>query len=384
MKIQQKKWTLNDGWKVIGNSTDSLNNADLVLIFGGNNALKDKNKFDEIKSWYPNANIVSSSTAGEIVGTEVSDDGLVLTAIKFEKTKLSFVEAEIDNADQSEQIGIKLAQGLDQNGLNHVMIFSDGLYVNGTPLVRGLLKGLPYNVSVTGGLAGDGPRFKETLIGFNDIAKSKKLVCIGFYGNNIKIGYGSLGGWDAFGISRTITKSKGNVLYELDGVPALSIYKEYLGDLAKDLPASGLLFPLNLNIKTDSGKEVEVARTILAVDENDQSMTFAGDMPEGVVARFMKANFDRIIDGASGAANMSIEALQNNKAELAILVSCIGRKLVLKDRVEEEVEAVREKIGDNVSIVGFYSYGEICPTAPTERQCQLHNQTMTITTFREE
>lgn len=384
MKIQQKKWTLNEGWRNIGAEGYDLGDAELILIFGGNIPLKDKSKFDEIKSWYPNANIISASTAGEIVNTEVSDDSLVLTAIKFEKTKLVFVETEINNVEESEQIGKKLAEGLKKEELNHVMIFSDGLYVNGTPLVRGLLSGLPKNVSVTGGLAGDGPRFKETLVGFNDIAKPKKLICIGFYGNNIKIGYGSLGGWDAFGISRTITKSKGNILYELDGIPALSIYKEYLGDLAKDLPASGLLFPLNLHIKTDSGKEVEVARTILAVDENEQSMTFAGDMPEGVVARFMKANFDRIIDGASGAANMSIEALGNNKSELAILVSCIGRKLVLKDRVEEEVEAVREKIGDQASIIGFYSYGEICPTAPTERQCQLHNQTMTITTFREE
>ncbi len=386
MKIEQKKWTAKNGWKTFSGESfkDISVSPDLVLLFGGNNALKDKKLFDEIRSWYPNSHIVSASTAGEIINTEVSDDTLVLSAIKFEKTALKFAEAHIDNANQSEEIGNKLASGLPTEGLTHVMIFSDGLFVNGTPLVKGLLSVLPKDVSVTGGLAGDGARFKETLVGFDNIPETKKLVCIGFYGSNIKIGYGSLGGWDAFGVSRTITKSKGNVLYELDGSPALALYKEYLGELAKDLPASGLLFPLNLNIKTDEGKEVEVARTILAVDEKEQSMTFAGDMPEGVVARFMKANFDRIIDGASGAANMSIEAIGEKKPELAILVSCIGRKLVLKDRVEEEVESVRDKIGEQSAIVGFYSYGEICPTAPTERQCQLHNQTMTITTLREE
>src|SRR5574343_184181 len=383
MKIEQKKWTVNDGWKII-KQADFTESPDLVLLFGGNAPLKDQKVFDEIKSWYPNAHIVSSSTAGEIIDTEVSDDALVLSAIKFDKTSLKFAAANINNSDESEEIGKSLASSLPHEGLTHVMIFSDGLYVNGTPLVRGLLSVLPKTVSVTGGLAGDGPRFKETLVGFDEVAKPKKLVCIGFYGTSIKIGYGSLGGWDSFGISRKITKSKGNVLYELDGSPALALYKEYLGDLAKDLPASGLLFPLNLNIKTDAGKEVEVARTILAVDEKDQSMTFAGDMPEGVIARFMKANFDRIIDGASGAASMSMESLSGNKSELAILVSCVGRKLVLKDRTEEEVEAVKEKIGAQSSIIGFYSYGEICPTAPTERQCQLHNQTMTITTMREE
>jgi len=382
MKIEQKKWTAGSGWQTFsaGNFTDA---PDIVFVFGGTEELKNVKHFEEIRRWYPKSHIISASTAGEIIQTEVTDDSLVLTAVKFDKTTLQFSQASIASAEESEVTGKKLAAGLPKEGLTHVMIFSDGLFVNGTPLVKGLLSELPKNVSVTGGLAGDGARFKETLVGFDGPAEPKKLVCVGFYGPHIKVGYGSLGGWDSFGIPRTITKSKGNVLYELDGGPALALYKEYLGDLAKDLPASGLLFPLNLNIKTEKG-EVEVVRTILAVDEKEQSMTFAGDMPEGVVARFMKANFDRIIDGASGAAGMSIEALESNKAELAILVSCVGRKLVLKDRVEEEIEAVKEKIGSQAALVGFYSYGEICPTTPTERQCQLHNQTMTITTFREE
>lgn len=382
MKIEQKKWTSENGWKTLS-SGSFTEPPELVLVFGGNALLKDKNRFDEIRSWYPKSHIIIASTAGEIIKTEVSDDTLVLTAIKFEKTTLQFAEANIKEAEESESAGKKLAVLLPKEELIHAMIFSDGLFVNGTALVKGLLSELPPNVSVTGGLVGDGSRFKETLVGLDKMPEQKKLVIVGFYGSSIKIGYGSLGGWDSFGIARIITKSKGNVLYELDGKPALKIYKEYLGDMAKDLPASGLLFPLSLKIKTEKGKEVEVVRTILAVDEKAQSMTFAGDMPEGVVARLMKANFDRLVDGASGAASMSIESLDNEKAELAILISCIGRKLVLKERIEDEIVAVQEKIGSQAAIIGFYSYGEISPTTPTERQCQLHNQTMTITTFRE-
>ena len=382
MKIEQKKWTAPSGWKTLS-SAPLPAQPDLVLLFGGNTPLKNKALYDEIRSWYPQAHLISASTAGEIIKTEVSDDSLVVTAVKFEKTTLQFSEVGINNADESEAVGQKLAQALPKEGLVHTMIFSDGLSVNGTALVKGLLSGLPKEVSVTGGLVGDGARFKETLLGLDKMAEQKKLVCVGFYGPSIKIGYGSLGGWDSFGVARTITKSKGNVLFELDDKPALSLYKEYLGDLAKDLPGSGLLFPLSLKVKTDAGTEVEVVRTILAVDEVAQSITFAGDMPEGVVARFMKANFDRLVDGASGAASMSLESLGSGQAELAILISCVGRKLVLKERVEDEIEAVQEKIGTQAAITGFYSYGEICPTAPTERQCQLHNQTMTITTFRE-
>lgn len=382
MKIEQKKWTSESGWKTY---TDKplVESPQLVLVFGGTMPLQNNNLLNEIREWYPKSNIINASTAGEIIGSEVSDDTLTVTAILFEKTKIECAEANITSIAESESVAKQLIADLPKENLTHLMVFSDGLFINGTALVKGLLTELPNNVSVTGGLVGDGPRFKETLLSLNGIPSSKKVVCIGFYGPNIKIGYGSLGGWDSFGITRTITKSAGNVLYELDNKPALSLYKEYLGELANNLPTSGLLFPLSLKIATDTGTEVEVTRTILAVDEETQSMTFAGDMPEGVVARLMKANFDRLIDGASGAANMSIESLDSGRAELAILISCVGRKLVLKERVEDEVEAVRSKIGTQTAVAGFYSYGEICPTTPTERQCQLHNQTMTITTFRE-
>jgi hypothetical protein len=202
---------------------------------------------------------------------------------------------------------------------------------------------------------------------------------VGLYGSRLKVGFGSLGGWDSFGPDRLITKSKANVLYELDGQSALGLYKQYLGEHAKGLPATGLLFPLS--IRTQSG-ETAVVRTILSVDEAEQSMTFAGEIPEGAYARLMKANFDRLIDGATGAARTSEQALGPGSAELALLISCVGRKLVLKQRVEEEVEAVRDVLGEGTTLAGFYSYGEISPFAPGAR-CELHNQTMTITALSE-
>jgi hypothetical protein len=126
-----------------------------------------------------------------------------------------------------------------------------------------------------------------------------------------------------------------------------------------------------------------VVRTILAVSEADQSMTFAGDVPEGSYAQLMKANFDRLIDGAVGAARASQRSLTGTSPDLAILISCVGRKLVLKQRIEEEVEGVRDVVGEHTVLTGFYSYGEISPFA-AGASCELHNQTMTITTFREE
>lgn len=382
MKIEQKKWTRENGWVAVKEQTFG-SAPQLVLTFGGRALLSDEKYFQEIKAMYPESNVLMCSTAGEISDVEVSDDSIVLAAILFEKTKLRFSKTEVGNGDKGYEAGKKLAADLKDEGLTHVLVFSDGLKVNGTSLVSGLTEGLPNNVSVTGGLVGDGSEFKETLVGLDIPPTSGKIVAIGFYGDKLKVGYGSLGGWDTFGPERLITKSKDNVLYEVDNQSALDLYKKYLGDKAKDLPGSGLLFPLSLRLKDEEGKEFEVVRTLLAVDEKEKSMIFAGDMPEGTQAKLMRANFDRLIEGSVGAANMSVKFFNGVEPELAILVSCVGRKLVLKERIEEEVEAVRAVTGEKTAIIGFYSYGEICPAAAEEKHGRLHNQTMTITMLGE-
>jgi hypothetical protein len=260
-----------------------------------------------------------------------------------------------------------------------VLILSDGLNVNGSELVKGLASGMPPHVTVTGGLSGDGERFQETYVLWDGAPARNTVAALGFYGDGLRVGYGSLGGWDAFGPERLITRSRGNVLFELDGKSALELYKQYLGEHAQGLPATGLLFPLCLRTQQE---QTGVVRTILAVDEREQSLTFAGDVPEGAFARLMKANFDRLIDGAVGAARAGAEALGASSPDLAILISCVGRKMVLKQRIEEEVEGVREVVGSKTVLCGFYSYGEISPFTPNAK-CELHNQTMTITTFSE-
>ena len=380
MQVEQKKWTKESGWMDV--SPEKLTKVpQLVLVFGGTRVLKDKKNYKHLKSLYPNSNILFCSTAGEVIGTEVMDDSMAVTAIYFAKTELRFAEVNIHKSEESSNCAKQLANTLNKADLAHVMVFSDGLLVNGSDLVKGFEDTLLKNVSVTGGLVGDGANFKETVVGLNNAPVSGKIVAIGFYGKEIKIGYGSLGGWDTFGPERVITKSDKNILYELDGKPALALYKEYLGDKAEGLPSTGLLFPLRLKLNTPDGAE-EVVRTILAVDEKAQSMTFAGNMPEGVSASLMRANLERLVSGAEGAARES-KSLFDSSPDLAILVSCIGRKLVLKERTEEELEAVRDVLGKKTAITGFYSYGEICPIKATAKQYQLHNQTMTVTIFKE-
>ena len=378
MRVEQKRWTQPKGWE--GEASGRLGeSAQLVMLFGSTSILKDQKHLDEIRKVYPKAHLFGCSTAGEIYGTQVTDDSLVVTAVNFEHTQLEGAQIKITEVENSFQAGERLAQFLDKKELAHVLVFSDGLKINGSDLVKGLTKHLPEKVSVTGGLSGDGGRFEETLVLLDGPPKRDTIAVLGLYGNRLKVGYGSFGGWDSFGPDRLITKSKGNVLYELEGGSALELYKKYLGEHAQGLPATGLLFPLNLRTKEG---ETGVVRTILAVSEKEQSMTFAGDVPEGAYVHLMKANFDRLIDGAVEAAKTSYQAIGSSSPDLALLISCVGRKMVLKQRIEEEVEGVRDVLGDRTVLTGFYSYGEISPSMPGS-PCKLHNQTMTITTLKE-
>ena len=204
------------------------------------------------------------------------------------------------------------------------------------------------------------------------------VSAVGFYGDHVMVSHGSQGGWDSFGPVRTVTRSEGNVLYELDGKPALALYKTYLGEKAKELPSSGLLFPISL-LDTEGGAR-NVVRTLLSVDHEAQSLTFAGDVPQGAKVQLMKAHFDRLVDGAQNAAELANKQA-HKEHPLAIAVSCVGRRLVLGAQTEDELDVVLDTLPESTTMAGFYSYGELSPVG--QGSCDLHNQTMTLTVISE-
>jgi hypothetical protein len=350
----------------------------MVLVFGGSEYLDSPAPIAELAAALPESSIMGCSTAGEINGTEVSDGSLAVAVARFSAGTLLLAKTEISAAEQSFASGAALADRLMRPDLKAVFVLSDGLGVNGSELVRGLGKFLPSAVVVTGGLAGDGPRFKRTWVLDGAVPRTGFITALGIYGPKARVAHGSKGGWEIFGPERLVTRSRGNVLYELDGKPALSLYKEYLGERARDLPASALLFPLSVRENADDPK-VRV-RTVLAVDESENSMTFAGDIPQGWLAQLMRATFGGLIQGASESATMArIDAAGNS---LAVAISCVGRRLVLGERIEEETEAGLKSFPAGTRQIGFYSYGELSPVFQAGF-CELQNQTMTYTVFSE-
>ena len=382
MRTQQHLWKKDSGWDFF-ELTPNLP-ASLVLVFGGSDAVRDNLLWKQIRDRYPGALIVSCSTGGEIHDRDVFDDSLSVTAINFDATEVAAAEADVAACGTSYAVGEKLAGQFKRDGLAAMFLLSDGTQVNGSELIRGIRAKVGEHVVLTGGLAGDGARFHQTYVGLNRPGEPGKVAAIGFYGNAIQVRHGSYGGWDIFGPERRITRADNNVLYELDGKPALDLYIRYLGDDAKALPGSALLFPLQ--IYPAGRPEKAIVRTVVGIDADKRTMIFAGDVPTGYCARLMRGNFDNLIEGAATAAQQTkkddiTRTLQGDR--LGILVSCIGRKLLLGQRTGEEVEAVSDVLGPDAKLAGFYSYGEVSPHAATGFT-ELHNQTMTITTICEE
>lgn len=358
------------GWSV--DSFPALDSdRTLVLAFGAVGYADEPGPLEELAAAYPKACLTGCSSAGEIHGAEVNDDTLSVVVLRYDRAAVRSARAIVSGGD-SAKAGADLARALSAPDLRALLLFSDGLSVNGSSLLQGVHSVVGPEVVVTGGLAGDGTRFGRTWVLHGGAAHGGEVVAVGLYGDSVGVSHGSRGGWDPFGPERIVTKAEANVLYELDGQPALSLYKTYLGERASGLPSAALLFPLALRV----GREGEtVVRTILAVDEAKESMTFAGDVPVDSVVQLMRANVDRLIDGAATASR---EAGTPGSKAVTLAISCVGRRIVLGERTEEEIDGALEAVAEGDLLVGFYSYGEISPLG--RGSCGvLHNQTMTVT-----
>jgi hypothetical protein len=384
MHTEQLSWQESSGWVSSNGEEPSGKPADLVLYFGMREALASGGRYAELRQKFPGAHLLGCSTGGQIQNADVVDETIAAVALRFNSTTLRLACAPAADATQSRACGETIGRALvgrgpDDKKLAGIFVLSDGLNVNGSELVAGIVSVVGAEVALTGGLAGDGAGFTETSVGGDGAPKSHQVAAVGFYGDNIRIGHGSAGGWDEFGPRRKITRSQGNVLFQVDDKPALDLYKRYLGEEADGLPGTALLFPLR--IRDPQHPEYELVRTVLAVDHDANSMTFAGDMPQGWVAQLMRGDLDRLAAGAGAAAKQAAAGIAERDG-VAILVSCIGRRLLMGQRAVEEVEAAGAALGADMPRLGFYSYGEISPHGGTG-VCQLHNQTMTVTVISE-
>ena len=353
----------------------------LLLVFGSVAQICRPGLLQSLRQALPGAVLAGCSTAGEISNAGVGDDTLVLTGLHFDAPDVRLAVTDLRDMADSFGAGQRLAQALSAAPLHNVMLFGLGVNINGSALIDGLRSGLPAGVAIAGGLAGDGGAFSQTFTLSTHAVSSEQIVALGFGAARTVFSHGSLHGWQPFGPARQVTRSEGNVLYELDGERALEVYRRYLGDYAAGLPATGLLFPFEMQGANQQGRAL--IRTILGVDTEAGSLVLAGDISAGAHLRLMHASIDSLVNGAEAAAQSVCRSGPDRAGDaLALMVTCVGRKLVMGARVEEEVEAVADVLGAGCHRAGFYSYGEISPGIDGS-DCNLHNQTMTITHLSE-
>lgn len=379
MKTVQLKREANNDFEYLSEKQNLK--EPLVLVFGNRILLQSKTIYEEIKALFPDGHIVFGSTSGDIISNTVTDNTLTITAIEFEKSSFLIKKANIIESEgkiDSHETGKQLIDQFHKENLKHVLVISEGSFINGSQLTIGMNSATQNTLLITGGLCGDDAKFEKTLTSYNENPKEGEIIAIGLYGDTLEVSFATNGGWAPFGPERIVTKSKDNILYELDGKPALDLYKTYLGEKAADLPGAALLYPLNVTFEDEDSS---IVRTILNINEEDNSMILAGDIPQNSKAQLMMTGMDNLVNAAESGAQQALK-LRKSTPELALVISCVGRKLVLDQRVEEEIEEVIEVVGEEATFCGFYSYGEIAPFN-MEMNCQLHNQTIAITLISE-
>ncbi|MBV8679518.1 MAG: FIST C-terminal domain-containing protein [Aquitalea sp.] len=352
----------------------------LLLVFAAPDFFADASNSTRLQTALPGCVLLGCSTAGEISSQGVEDHALVLTAIRFSHTRVQAATTLLHDMADSRAAGARLARQLDTNALQLVLVLGQGVAINGSAMLEGMRSVLGSHLPIVGGLAADDAAFRRTFTLGPQGSSDHALVAVGLSGQQLRLGHGSFGGWSTFGPVRKVTRCHDNILYELDGAPALEVYKRYLGEYAADLPGSGLLFPFSM--LGDDLQETGIIRTIMGVDEEQGSITLASELETGCHLKLMHASTNSLVQGAEAAASAACQPQDASGDSLAILVSCVGRKLVMGDRVDEEIEAVTDALGSATVLAGFYSNGEISPFAPGQPS-RLHNQTMTITTLFE-
>ncbi|WP_432510477.1 FIST signal transduction protein [Kineococcus sp. SYSU DK001] len=377
------RWTAADGWA--GELPDLDGPATLVLVLLAPETDLSLVPLAEVSAAYPTSLVTGCSTAGVADGATLLDDGLLLLVCAFERTRLLLRSAP-QTAARSHAVGRALAGGLHADAaaagtdLRAVLVICDGMDVVGNAFAEGVSLGAA-GATVFGGMSalmpGPGGTIRAPWTVLDGALHQGVAVAVGLCGDHVTLTCGTGGGWDELGPPRTATRSSGAELFEIDGQPALDLYRRYLGVEAEGLPGSGLRFPLLLRRRGE--QRSALVRSVRSFDEETRAIGLTGDVPEGSVVQLLHQNSEAMVDAAQDAARAATAGAgpaHGADGALALVVSCLGRRLALGARVEDELESVTAELGAGTAVAGFYGYGELAPTSA--RSCDLHNQTVTV------
>lgn len=352
-----------------------------IMLFASPTVYNQEELVTALKSLDPSVVVIGCSTAGEITSAGGSLDSSVALMTIF-ADQMKFVSGIGNNIKEDARgAGKELAQsimGIDGKP-RAAIVLPDGLAGNGADIVRGVLDVFGQDFMVAGGSAGDDYLFKQTYEYYGDKVVSGSVVGVGLYGN-FAFGVGVRHGWIPIGSSRIATKSEGNVLYELDGKPAIQIYEENFGkernlvDKTEPLARLAITYPLGIPAPNKDGYLI---RDPITVDDRG-AITCAAEIPQGSEVSIMIGSTEEAIDAAEDAARKALAQVEGRPIRAAFLFNCIARKKLLMAKKQTEIDRIQGILGKDVPLIGFYTYGEQAPLGGEIITCSFHNETDVI------
>ena len=328
------------------------------------------------------AEVILTAIEAEFPGLPLvgcTTDGEVSSALSFQEDSVALLLFAGDGLVAGAGVGTDLstdphaaaraaieAAGIEGRTPQLCVVFPESLTTSAVSVVAALNEALPEGTALVGGTAGDQWRFDGTNQFCGAKVYSDSLPVLLLYGD-FKIGVGVQSGWNPIGERGAVTKAEGGVVYEVDGDSALAFYHRYFGDQVRPSPE----YPIGV---FDNQGGAFYLRAPLAFNDEDGSVTFAGDVPHGAEVQITAAAHEDIVAACEKSIRSALEQMNGAKARGALVISCAARKQLLGTRTGKEHEILRGVLGDDVPLVGFYSYGEIAPHGGVPL-ADFHNET---------
>ncbi len=355
--------------------------ADLLLVFASV-------RFDPepllkgIGSVFLEAPLVGCSTAGEILTEGPSRRSVVVMAIRSDSLRIA-TGLSMGIRKNPLQAGRDLATRISQSKLPNphgLLIFPDGLTGNVAEVIRGIQDVLGLSFPIVGGSSADDFAFDRTYQFFHGQVFTDAVAGILLAGP-IALGIGARHGWHPLGKPRRVTRASANIVREMDKQSAVNLYETYFGKAAASLKTERLadmsiLYPLGMPIP---GEEEYLLRNVLRVDPDD-SIVYAGEVPEGSEVRLMMGSKQKALEAARLAAEQAVRSIAPQTPRLGLVFSSCSRERLFGRRAPEEIASIRRTLGNNVPLVGFYDYGEQAPLTATQfhGRSYFHNESVVV------
>jgi len=317
-----------------------------IQIFTG---IIDENRSVKLAKWLksilPHSNIIGVTTAGEICLGKIYEGSVVISFTVFNTTSVKSKMYDLSSDCKIENT----INDLVTAETKAIIIFSDGLNSNAEKLVKGVYALRP-EIVIAGGRAGDNFVFEKTYV-FNETGYTQNgYVIASLSADELLVNSDYILNWTPIGKDMIVTKAKGNILYELDGMPIYDVYKKYLGeDVIDNFPKSSMEFPLIIK-----KEHILIARDPL-LKTDDSALMFAGNFEEGDVVRFSFGDIEDIEDEATEYFNK----FKTIPAESIFVYSCAARKSLMGDKLEDEINILESLTQTS----GFFTYGEYFHTS---------------------